>query len=436
MWGSHWTIGLEKRGIPSVYVVDEPFVEDVKTTLEKEGMPALRTVVVPHPCGTIPDDQYPGIIPKLIDALTLPLTAKEKQTGLILNKRQGRTTIAGTLDEVQNYFYEHRWSDGLPIIPPTDEKVKEMLKGTSHSQDEVVTTKMWPEGWKVTVEKVGIVGAMAGCIPEYMPVLLAIIEAWGNSPAFESTVRSTTSFAFPILVNGPIRNQIKMNAGTNALGPGNRANATVGRFLRLAIINLGGSWPGVSDMSSQGNTAKYSFCFPENEEQSPWEPFHVSMGYKREDSTVSIFQGGHTHLGNWPQLDRIAQGSVAYTIGNGVMVLLDPLPAKELAEKGLSKQDIEEFIASHSVTTKKDIEFKQGHYYEDTIRALQKAKLNPSQTQNLRWPINFLELPDDSIIKPYPREIVKVIVVGGGTNSFAQTWLAALQSTANIDKWR
>lgn len=226
-----------------------------------------------------------------------------------------------------------------------------------------------------------------------------------------------------------------MNAGTNALGSGNRANATIGRFLRLAIINLGGSWPGTNDMSSQGNTAKYSFCFPENEEQSPWEPFHVSIGYKREDSTVSIFHGCHTHLGNWPQLDRIAQGIVAYTIGNGVMVLLDPLPAKDLAEKGLSKQDIEEFIASQGVTTKKDIEFKQGHYYEDTVRAVQKAKLNPSQLQNFRWPINFLELPDDAIVKPYPREIVKIIVVGGGTNSFAQTWLANLHSTANVDKW-
>jgi hypothetical protein len=256
MWGSHWTIGLEKRGIPSVYVVDEPFVEDVKITLEKEGMPALRTVVVPHPCGSIPDEQYPEIISKLVKALITPLTEKEKQIGAPVQRKLGRVAISGTLDEVQDYFYEHHWSDGLPIIPPTEEKVKEMLKGTSHSPDEVVTTYMWPESWMVTVEKVAIVGVMAGCKPDYMPVLLAIIEAWGNGKHFESTVRSTTSFAFPILVNGPIRNQIGMNAGGNALGPGNRANATIGRFLRLAIINLGGSWPGINDMSSQGNTAK------------------------------------------------------------------------------------------------------------------------------------------------------------------------------------
>jgi len=295
---------------------------------------------------------------------------------------------------------------------------------------------MWPESWTVTIEKVAIVGVMAGCRPNYLPVLLAIVEAWGNGQHFESTCRSTTSFAFPILVNGPVRNEIEMNAANNALGPGNRANATIGRFLRLAIINLGGSWPGINDMSSQGNPAKYSFCFSENEEKSPWEPFHVSMGYKPEESTVSIFNGCWTHLGNWPQLDRIAQGVVAYTIAQGVLVLFDPLPAKELAERGMSKQDVEDYIATQAITTKKDIRYKQGHYYDDTIRAVQWAKSNPSQGQIVRWPMNFLELPDDAVVHPYPREIVKVIVVGGGTNSFAQTWLASLPSMAGVDKWR
>jgi hypothetical protein len=435
MWGAHYVIGLEKRGIPGVFVVDEPFVEDVRTTLEKEGMPSLRTVVVPHPCGSIPDELYSEIIPKLIESLTVPLGEKEKETGTVVPKKLGRIAIGGTIDEVQDYFYEHRWSDGLPIIPPTEEKVKEMLKGTSRSPDEVVTTTMWPESWSVTVEKVAINGVMAGCKPNYMPVLLAIVEAWGKGH-FESTVRSTTSFAFPILVNGPVRNELGMNAGTNALGPGNRANTTIGRFLRLAIINLGGSWPGINDMSSQGNTAKYSFCFPENEERSPWEPFHVSLGYKPEESTVSIFSGGWTHLGNWPQLDRIAQGIVSYTIAGGVMILLDPMPARELAAKGMSKQDVEDYIGLRATTTKKDIKYKQGHYYEDTVRAVLWAKSYPSRRQNSRWPADFLDLPDDAIVQPYPPEVVKVIVVGGETNSFAQTWLVSLPSTVIVDKWR
>ena len=144
-----------------------------------------------------------------------------------------------------------------------------MLKGTSHSPDEVVTTNMLPESCTVSVEKVAIVGAMAGCDPESMPVLLSIVEAFAND-FYSSTVRSTTSFSFAIIVNGPIAKQIGMNSGINALGSGtgNKANATVVRFLRLAIICLGGSRSGLNDMSSIGNPSKYSFAFAENEKKS------------------------------------------------------------------------------------------------------------------------------------------------------------------------
>ena len=307
MWGAHWTMEFEKRGIPSVYIVDEPFVEDTKITLEKEGMPSLRTVVVPHPCGDIPDEQYSKIIPKIVDALTLPLTENEKKTGELTPKKMPRIALAGNLDEVQDYFLSHRWSDGLPIVPPTEGRVKEMLKGTSHSPDEVVTTTMYPESWTATVEKVATVGVMAGCKPEYMPVLLAMVEAMGKD-LFRTNIRSTNSFTNATLVNGPIRNEIGMNAGINAMGPCNQANATIGRFLKLAIINLGGSWPGINDMGSQGNVSKYGFCFPENEERSPWEPFHVSLGFQPEDSTVSVFYDGKAHFGNTVDLDRIAEG--------------------------------------------------------------------------------------------------------------------------------
>ena len=117
-------------------------------------------------------------------------------------------------------------------------------------------------------------------------------------------------------------------------------------------------------------------------------------------------------------------------------MLFDPLPAKMLAEKGMSKQDVEEFISKNAVVTKKNIELMQHHYYEDIVRAVESAKSDPSRVKNLRWPIDFLEMPDEAIVKPYPREIVKAVVVGGGTNSFAQTWLAGLVSMASVDKWR
>jgi hypothetical protein len=131
----------------------------------------------------------------------------------------------------------------------------------------------------VTVEKVAIVAVMAGCNREYMPLLLALVEAWGNNRMLCQAARSDRTFTEMIIVNGPIRHQIGTNSELNALGPGNWANAAIGRCLRLAIVALGGSVAGLNDLSCQGNPIKYGFCFSENEEKNPWEPFHVSPGF-------------------------------------------------------------------------------------------------------------------------------------------------------------
>ncbi len=158
MWGAHWTIELEKQGVPAVYIVDKPFIEDVQITCDKEGMPLLRRVIVPHPCGDISDDHLPRIIAELMEALSAPLTEEEKKTGTVKSDNISRVTVTGTLDFVQDYFDQHLWTDGLPIVPPTEKKVKEMLEGTGRSPDEIVTTTLWPEEWTVTVEKVAING--------------------------------------------------------------------------------------------------------------------------------------------------------------------------------------------------------------------------------------------------------------------------------------
>ena len=447
MWGAHNTALIEKQGVPAVLVVDQPFVEDVKVTLEKVGMPAVRSVVVPHPCGDIPDDQYAKYIPKLVAALTAPLTEEEKKTGEIVPRKPPRIALSGTLDEVQSYFLAHHWSDGLPIIPPTEARVKEMLKGTSHAADEVVTSNMLPEGWTATVEKAAIVGVMAGCKPAYMPVLLAMVEAFGKS-LFQTNVRSTNSFTNMTLVNGPIRNEIGMNAGINALGPCNQANATIGRFLKMAIINLGGSWPGISDLGSQGSPTKYNFCFPENEERSPWEPFHVSLGFKREESTVSIFYNGLAHFGNFSDLDHMAKGIKFFDRlasglrTNGVAILMDPMVAKSLSAKGMSKKDVEDYVWSHSTLTlgelKKDIRM---FAHDDFKLVLQRKEYDDGvykqrDGQTYVWPQSYVDLPDDAIVSSWPRHHIKVIVVGGETNPMAQTWSLGAPSMVGVDKWR
>jgi hypothetical protein len=436
MWGAHWTINLEKRGVPAVYVVDEPFQADVQITCEKEGMPLLRRVVVPHPCGDVPDEELPTIAAKLIEGLNLPLTQDEKFPRAEKLEKLPRIVFKGTLGEVNQFFYEKGWSDGLPIIPPTEEAVQEMLKGTGHPPDEIVTTNMLPESLTVSVENVATVGVMAGCEPEYMPVLLGIIEAFSKD-LFSSTVRSTCSFSFAVFVNGPVAHQIGMNSGINALGSstGNKANATIGRFLRLAIICLGGSRSGLNDMSSIGNPSKYSFAFSENEQRSPWEPFHVSSGYRLDESVVSIMSGGFSHSGPFGHLslDRIARRIAAYELPNGVLIVMDPMSAKRLSREGYTKQAAQEYIWSHAASTL--AEFRDDDFfYPAFIEPWLKQKTGPGAQPS--WPSHYLDLPAHEIVQVYPRGQVRIVVVGGETNPFTQVWQMARPSSVAIDKWR
>ena len=340
MWSVVWSSGLEKKGTPGVDLVFDGFMNNVQATCDKFGI-RLRYVAVPSHGQNLDSAQMASVIEQVVKGLTTPVTEKEKETGVIVPAKPARVAVEGDLQKVQNYFYEKKWTDGLPIIPPTEENLARMLKGTSHKADEIVTKKMIPEGWTATVEKVAINGIMAGCKPEHMPVLLAAVEAFAKGD-FDSTVRSTNSFSFMPFVNGPIAKAIGMNGETYALGPGNLPNAAIGRALRLFIINLGGGVPEVNIMGNQGNVSCYSFCFPENEAASPWEPFHVSRGHKADESTVTIFAGGWSHTGNMlhQNIDRLARDIAYFQFPNGMVVLMSPLVAKELASEGLTKQQV------------------------------------------------------------------------------------------------
>jgi hypothetical protein len=187
------------------------------------------------------------------------------------------------------------WSDGLPVVPPTEDRVQRMLEGTSHDPAEVVCV-MAPDLVECTVEKVAINAVMAGCRPEYLPVVLAGCEAVATDLFNIHGVAATTQFAGPVLiVNGPIRHRLQMNSGINALGPGNRANATIGRAVNLVVRNLGGARPGGVDRSTLGSPAKWSLCFPEDEEGSPWEPLSIERGMAEGVSAVSAFAGHGPH---------------------------------------------------------------------------------------------------------------------------------------------
>ncbi len=220
----------------------------------------------------------PGIIERL--------KIRHGETGLVAR----RVAIGGGEDEIEAMF-DRGWSDGLPLVPPSEERVLRMLAGTARDPQEVVGI-VPPDLAPATVEKVAINAVMAGCKPEYLPVVLAAVEAVLEEPFAMHGVLATTMFVGPVVVvNGPVRRQIGMNARGNALGQGNRANATIGRALQLVIRNVGGGRPQEVDRATLGNPGKYTYCFAEDEEGSCWEPLSVERGIAPGVSAVTVFAG-------------------------------------------------------------------------------------------------------------------------------------------------
>ena len=214
-----------------------------------------------------------------------------------LSLRYGATKIAARAIEVDDendpieVAYERGWTDGLPIVPPTDLRIARMLSGTNRKPEEVIGL-IPPNLPECTVEKVAINAVMAGCRPEYMPVVLAVVEA-ALKPEFSMHgLLATLGFAGPVVIaNGPVTKRIGMNSKGNALGQGNRANASIGRTLQLLIRNVGGGIPQEVDRSILGNPGKYTFCFAEDEDDPDWTPLNVARGAVPGTSAVTLFHG-------------------------------------------------------------------------------------------------------------------------------------------------
>jgi len=204
---------------------------------------------------------------------------------------RSRRVESSKLEDEAEAAFDRGWTDGLPVVPPTEVRVARMLGGTARSPDEVVAV-VPPDLVPCTVEKVAVNAVLAGCKPEYLPVVIAAVEAACTDEFNMHGVLATTYFAGPVVVvNGPVARAIGMNSGTNALGQGNRANATIGRALQLVVRNVGGGRPGGVDRATLGQPGKYTFCFAEDEEGSPWEPLSVSRGMPAGASAVTLFAG-------------------------------------------------------------------------------------------------------------------------------------------------
>jgi hypothetical protein len=205
-----------------------------------------------------------------------------------------RVELARLEDEAEAFF-ERGWTDGLPVVPPTPARVLRMLEGTTRDPGEVVAV-VGPDFADCTVEKAAVNAVLSGCRPEYLPVVLAAVEAACTDEFNMHGLLCTTWFCGPVvIVNGPIAGEIGMNSGVNALGQGNRANATIGRALQLIVRNIGGGRPGEIDRATLGGPGKYTFCFAEDEAGSPWEPLSVERGIPEGTSAVTLFAGEGPH---------------------------------------------------------------------------------------------------------------------------------------------
>ncbi|MGB1252041.1 MAG: thioredoxin [Candidatus Promineifilaceae bacterium] len=272
-------------------------------------------------------------------------------------------------DPIETAF-ERGWSDGLPVVPPTPERVWRMLQGTSRKPNEVVGI-IPPDLTQCTVEKVAINAVMAGCKPEYMPVVLAAVEAACVDEFNMHGLLATTYFSSPIvIVNGPIAAKIGMNSGGNALGQGNRANATIGRALQLIIRNIGGGKPGGVDRATLGYPGKYTFCFAEREHDSPWKSLATQRGFAEGVSTVTLIAGGGVH-GVMDQLSRTPEGladsfarslrSVAHekiAFATDALLVVSPEHGRIFREAGWSKQQLIDKI--QTLTTRKGSDIIRG----------------------------------------------------------------------------
>jgi hypothetical protein len=255
--------------------------------------------------------------------------------------------LADDLEAFNAFALAQGWSDGLPLIPPTEARVERMLAGYVGTYAAVVA-RLAVEDAECTLEKIAINAVMAGCKPAYMPVLIAVVRAVAD-PAFNLTgIQATTNPVTPlIIVNGPIRQQLGINCGYGCFGPGWQANATIGRALRLLLINVGGGIPGVRDMAVMGQPGKYTMCVGENEADSPWEPLHVARGLQPQQSAVTVVgvSGCFNTMGaSQPEamLHELAEalsftGSNDYRFAGQPAVALNPHHAGALQRGGYSR---------------------------------------------------------------------------------------------------
>ena len=348
------------------------------------------------------------VFDQMVDDLVRPLTAEEAKPSQIVKQRENTNiTITGkdyqdAYQNVNDLFLDSRWADGLPIVPPTPELVKAMLAGTTRSPDEVVG-QVAPKNGTATVEKIAVNSVMAGAKPEYFPVILAAMDGLVDKHFDLTHVQASTgSFTPVVIVNGPLAKELNFNSGIGMLGHGWRANSTVGRALRLSLLNIGQTWPVVNDMALTGRLSSYTFfTFAEDEAKSPWEPYDVSLGFKPEDSTVTVATSGTPIvLGGGAVAPWTAQGILDTVVARSAspflwvhsqtfVLVLHPDCAYELGKMGYTRKSLQEWLYEHTkIPYEKITSSTTGFGHDSAVKEIQASiddgRIRPDRAQIFR----------------------------------------------------
>jgi hypothetical protein len=351
---------IETMGKPVVMLVKGDLAKPAQRGASARHVPCLRmvkTVIMDMSgmfslAGVEETIIRPGITPvidEIITALTAPLTDEEKSPSAV--EDLSGLVFEGSLEEVNNFFYKNGWTNGAPIIPPTEEAVNEMLKGTDLPRDYVVAG-VPPMLGKATVEKIAINAVMAGCLPTYMPILIAAVEGMVDPVIhLEGWTCSVASWAPLMIINGQVRRDLNMNGDGAILSPYYKASSTIARAFALMIMNIGGVRPILEDMSEMGHESRFGICIAENEEVSPWQPLRVDYGLSKDDSSITLF---------WPSQRSSISGKDATGIlrsmcavdmlgwAPGCAFIMSPGCAKKFAEEGWTKKDILAYLVEYA----------------------------------------------------------------------------------------
>jgi hypothetical protein len=418
--------------MPGVYITADEFIHDAESASKDRGMPGLRTVALPadkyYRARATLEELRPIVaaqFEEIVGHATRPLNADETHPPQAHRAAQGANIkVSGknfldAQEKLNELFLESHWSDALPIIPPTPELVKGMLAGTTRSPQDVIG-QVAPKNGIATVEKIAINALMAGAKPEYLPVILAAMEGFTRKTYDLTHVQASTgSFTPVVMIDGPIAEELDFNSGIGMLGHGWRANSTVGRALRLSLLNLGQTWPQVNDMALTGRIAAYTFyTFAEDTARSPWEPYNVSRGFQSGDSTVTVatswnpttFGGGAvtpwTAQGVIDQIvERARSGGVRWPHAQTYILVLIPDCASELANRGYTRRSLQEYLYEKTrmpyESLAKEVLFGQGTEEEFVRTSVADGRIRPDRAKifldNLKpgGRIPVVQSPDD-----------------------------------------